>query len=412
MVVVLLGFCLISMGQSYNVQFARRAVAGGPASLEFYKASKTDNQNETGTTYVDYLTLTVDRSGESVSKDFFVFNHLGTTAGGSETVKARLEHDGATIFETPDINHGPDTDIHKGISFQALKQVNLTAASHTFSNEFAVGSGTGTITAENASIVVMEKSAGAEYAERTSELCINDNTFTAGVSLTFTPAIEGNYVFIWAAEMKAEDETHAQAAMRFVNDTDTVIFGLSGRIRMTTTSNDNKYFTAGGVAFENVEASAHTYNIEVKGSGVEDEMCIKNSAIVAMPFADFANVYTDSQTSKTIHQGTTFVDTAVLLATQSVNAADHLILAGVEVSNESDVQAGVFQLTSAGTDFNRQNWEEIDEDQSQFRLQMAVHGVTLSSGTEKFAIQVASSNGASDREAAIQKAYMVVLEIP
>ncbi len=397
-----------------------------PAALEFYKASKTSTQSEGGTTYVDYLSITVDRSGESGAKDFIILAHCNLEVDNVLAlmkVRLRFDSDTSTISEVADGlkasgNNTTGSGLYRGMYFPVVRQVNLTAASHTFSLEFAKESGTGAVVAANASIVVIEKSAGTQYAETTTESCDQSNTFQTAAAMTFDPG-GNNYVFVWSVENKALDDDDNATNLQFINTTDTVIFSHTDRqATQAQAANDDLYRASGGVGFE-AQTGSTTYEIQFKGRSSNDIHCVRNTALVAFPFADFENAYADcngpgscATNAKTIHtDGTTFTDTEVVLATQSVNTADHLILAGCEFSNEGP-EEGAWRLASAGTNFDSHSWDDRDEDEGTYYQSFHVHGVALTSGTEDFKIQGASSSTQGNREGAINQAYLVVLEIP
>jgi len=274
-------------------------------------------------------------------------------------------------------------------------------------------SGSGNVQALNSSIVVLEESANAKFDEITTETCTGANTgYVTKVNFTFTPSVESEYMFIWAGEVKTEDESDTGVkGARFFGSTGSTSFLTENHSELVGTANDNTYFTVGGVAFETVETIAHGYQIEIDGDGSLDEFCLRNAALVAIPFGDFANVYSDSQTTQTLHTGTSFSDTTVVI-NQSVNAADHLILAGVELSNEAPQGAGRWQLVSDGSLFPANNFNDRDEDSSEYYLNFAVHGKTLTAGSKNFEIEGSSSSTSGTREGAIRNAYLVVAEIP
>ncbi len=394
-------------------------------ALEFFKASKTSQQTETGSTYVDYLSITVDRSGESGAKDFFIIAHLNIEVSATAAlIKCRLRKDSATptALDVSEIEGGlsaggSNSKPGRGVHFVVARQVNLTAASHTFSLEFARESGTDNVIADNGSIVVLEKSAGAEYAENTSETCDTSNVLQDAVTLTFDPG-SANHVFIWSAEHRPEDDDDNDTALQFINTTDSVTFYLANRQDTNTSQNNNVYRTSGGVAFE-AQAGSTTYKIQFDGRTASDEHCVRKAAIIAIPFADFENVYsdcngpgscaTDAATFHDLSNGWT--DSNATLASQTVLTADHLVLGGAEFSNEGG-EAGRHRLVSDTTNFESRSWHQRDNDDAESYLSFHVHGVALTAGDKDFKIQGNSSVTTNNREGVINNAYLVVCEIP
>jgi hypothetical protein len=408
-------------GQFPNVNFGvdefeeirQWQIAADATGLEFYKNHSTTQESESGSTYNTHTTTTVNRAGESGSKNFFVIAHISVTTTAGGIAKIRLFQDGDTMLgEVADGLETPVATPH-GFTYNFVKRVSLDNSSHSFEIQFA--SLAGTIYAENSSIVVLEESANAEYNDRTDELGTGSDTgYVDYLTLTFTPSVQDDYMFFWAGETKAEDERESDAlGVRFTNTTDSVVFSEENHSELEDGGNNNKYFTVGGAAYELVQASSHTYKIQMDGEGVSDERYMRRAAIAAIPFGDFENVYTDSQTTKTFHTGTSFSDSNVVLSSQAVNAADHLIIAGMEMSNERDSYNGYWRLVSDDTNFTAHNMEDRDEDTGEYYINFAVHGKTFStSGNKTFKIQGNSDTTSSLGDGCISKAYMIIAEIP
>jgi len=268
--------------------------------------------------------------------------------------------------------------------------------------------------ANNGSIVVLEESANAQY---------NDSTSTTGtgaatdwvdyLSEQFTAATSENHLLIWSCETMCEDESNSGIGGIQFLETEQALgtYASEGWGELVVAGNDSKYRTCGGACFANLTASTqYTFKIQMQGDGATDEVYCRKAAIIAIPFSDFENVYSDSQSTKTFHTNTQS-DTDCVLGTQACNAADHLIIAGVEVSNESPGSCGFTHLISAGPiDLTSLNLDDRDEDAEEYYVNFALHGVTLGADNYDFEIEGDSISGAN--EGCVARAYLAVCEIP
>ena len=386
-----------------------------PAALEFYKANNFTRETENSSTYNTHTSLTVDRSGEAGTKNFIIIAHIATAVSDTAAlVKVRLYQDSTTVLgEVADGLEYGDVEDSDGFTYNFVKRVSLDNTSHTIDVDFARESGSGDTIALNSSIIAIEESANTEYAENTSASGTgSSNNWETGLALTFTPASEQNYVFVWAAEIMFEDESSSRVdGVRLNNTTDSNVFYSTETGDLMTGNNDGLYHTVGGVAYETVETSSHNYEIQINGGGSTTEAYIRRAAIVALPVGDFENAYLDSQTTETSHQGDTATDTNVSI-TQSVNAADHLIIGGGAFSNENASTPAQMDLISASNTYY--NWadSERDSDGNEYWIKFSVDGQTLTSGSKTFKIQGNSPSTSSIRKTKIKEAYLVVLEIP
>lgn len=385
-------------------------------ALEFYKANTVTPANFTGA-YVTYLTCTVDRSAKADTKNFFVIAHVSTTVSNIDTTgKIRLQQDGST--DLGEVADGLEYYYTSpcGYTYNFVKRVSLDNTSHSFTLDLGRVAGSKNFQGQNASIIVLEESVNAEYADSTATTGTGDDTgWVDYLNLQFSPASTQNYLLIFSCETKSEDESDSGAKGIQLIETDIgpTIYLTENDTGLAGSVNDNRYRTVGGACFANLN-SAYTYNfkIQMQGDGVDDEIYCRKGAIIAIPFGDFENVYTDSQSAKTFHQGTDFSDTDVVMAAQACNAADHLIIAGFEFSNEFVFGAGYWRLCSDGVDFVVCQLPYRDEDSNQYYLGFAVHGKTLTSGDKNFEVEGNSTSSDIDYEGCGRNGYLVVAEIP
>lgn len=394
--------------------------AKAATALEFYSTSTTSVANFTGA-YADYISLTVDRSGEAGSKDFIIISHMvvGRDAVSDTTTAedVRFRQDNTTdlmywdndFIQRDDIT---DTNSNRGQSYSVVKKVTLSNTSYQFDWEVARVAGANNVVARNASIAVLEEPTNAQYAERTTQLCHSSVSWLSTASTTFTPATEEQYLFVWAAERMNSDESDSDSlGTRIINTTDTITYGVEQEANLLGGDNDDKYWPVGGAFFETVETSSHTYDIQIYGGGTGDDACIRNAAIVAFPASAFENVYTSSFTATEYFTGTTFTDSTAS-TTVTVNAAPHLAVAGVSAVNENISQIGYWKFVASSTEMEIKNFPNRAEVNPDWWLQMATWAGDMEAGSATFKIQGNSDSTDALRQGAMATTSFWVAEIP
>lgn len=382
------------------------------AGLEFYFNETRTPANFAGA-YANYLTCTANRIGRAAAKNFFIICHISTSVDNTGTKgMVRLQVDNVDYGECADgLLHSDDfpSEPH-GYTYNFVKRLSLDASSHSITLDCGRVVGANNFTAQNASIVVLEESANAQYAEREDEAAGPGAFLYLGID--FTPSTTENYLIIASCETMCEDESNADVSgVRLYELSTNTGLMWEGWGELVGPANDSIYRTVGMVVIHEFASGAErNLNMYLYGGGVDDEVYARKGYIIAIPLSDFENAYIDSQPGKTFHQ-TAQSNTDVVLAAQACNAADHLVICGQEVSNESPSDAGFAHLISAGpVDFAGYNFDDRDEDAAEYYLNFLVHGVTLAADNYDFAIQGDSTSDAN--EGAVARAYLAVCEIP
>jgi len=382
-------------------------------ALEFYKANTVTPANFTGG-YATYLSCVADRSALAGTKNFFIIAHIATTVNNIDTTgKVRLQVDGVDYGECADGLYHEQSDLPSGYTYNFVKRLSLDNSSHTITLDCGRVLGANNFQAQNASIVILEESANAQYNDSTTETGTGAATgWVDYLTLSFTPGATENYLIVASCETKSEDESDSGVKGIQLDVVGTVVL-TENHGELGHATNDRTYRTVGMACFKELASGAsRTIKLQMQGNGAIDEVYCRKGAIIAIPFSDFENVYTDSQAGKTFHTGTSFSDTDVVLSNQAVNAADHLVIAAAECSNESPIVIGYWQLVSAGTNFVVHQFRDRDEDTDEYYLEFAVHGVTLTSGNQDFEIEGNSSSTSESGEGCVRNAYLIVAEIP
>ncbi len=399
-------------------------------ALEFYFGTEETQSDFTGA-YATFLSVTVDRSGESGAKDFIILASLSLSVSDTNAhVQSQLRHDTTTLVEYRDTAEKADThryaasasaQTHHGHTYQFVKEVNLTAASHTIDIQVGRRTGSGNVEARTCTIIVLEKSANAQYAESTTPQSESGTTHVDALDLSFTSiGSTVDYVVIYAAQAQCADESISMLGIRFIrddNDDDAPDSGKDFCVEGTGlhmfNTNDETIWSSGGAVRDNIVAStAVHYKIQIAGAAVNDEMRVNDRAIVAIPVTDFENDYGDSDTTKQFFTGTGFSD-STLDQTPTIAAAKHIVIAAAELSAETNISNPGMRLNIGGAArIEGRFFDDRDEDDSRFWCHFLLWAEDYASGSRNFKVQGSSSSGNSNNEGCFQNCALIILEIP
>ncbi len=393
------------------------------AALEFQSATKNTQQVFTSTSFADYFTATINRTGEIDAKDFIVIGHvaIGGTAFADQA-EVRLRHDtgSATLFEYLDtVNIGSNTG--GGHTFSFLAEINLSNASHEFSIEVARRTGsTGDIEAENGSLIILEKTSEMRVAERTTQFTTGTNEgYVDALKLAFTSVSRTvDYLVLFACNQELEDESNSGVeGSRFLrNDADDggedAVYQSENHGELQTSTNDNRPYCASGVVVSNITSSSSVnFAHRIQGNGINDEAKVNRSTIIAIPSDLFENFYSQLSTTKTFFTGQTFLDD--LSITQTLNNAEHIVLFGTNISNENHGQIGIAAIHDGdGVVCNTHMGDDRDEDNNEFYCKSLYWADTFASGSRTIKSQCKSESTDAAQEAALDYRWLVVAEIP
>lgn len=389
-------------------------------ALEFYKNHTTTQSQSASASYMTHLTCNVDRSGKAGSKTFYVFGTIVIEweTSPSQQVGVRFyQDDSITInecIENYGLIAGHDNTVHgHGWTYSFLRKITLDNSSHNFKLQFQREVGSDNINAEFASICVLEKSANAQDGEQIeANYSDSDSVWKSLLSLSFTATAEP-YLIIYGGEAFYDDESDSYSEFRFVHLTDSAIYQLAGDSNFVTGSNDNKWHGMGGVAYDTLAAGTNEFAVQGLGVG-GDKVGIRNATIVAIPLSDFENAYKDKQTptTETFHTGTGYSDSNTD-ASDTINAADFLVMAGVECSSENGAAStGSWRVVADTVNCDLSNFDDRDEDNDHFYMQSCVYGATLGAGAKTFKIQGTSSSSDPSADGYLGRCFLLVLEIP
>jgi len=399
-------------------------------ALEFYVATTTSRVTILNGPMESYLQLNIDRTAESDSPDFFVFTNLtgrvddmsGTSCScPTAEVNFASSTGSSTIATWEGINADPpkgwelsgnDPEV-EGIRFDSVNKITLANETSTLTIAARAETSGENFFAENATIFVLEVPTGSFFSEKTTSDGTGANTdYIDMLTLDINAGTAGDYIVAWGTEWWLEDDNVAAAlGVRFVDDTESTVYAHHNTSRVMGADNQEKPSSAAGVAVVHVTANVTTtLSIEADGDGTEDETYTRRATIVAMPTSEFTNVYISSSTTQEFFTGTTFVNSAVTNVT-TTNAGNHLVLLGVETSNEANPNAGNFGLLSNGEEHDSYGYTSRDSDLDRYWLGSVFAGGNYPANTTHI-LRGASDAVSVNGEAVTNRVTLVALEIP
>lgn len=380
-------------------------------------SSTTTTTNFSSATPSTYLTLTCDRTGEAGAANYYILASLGTTVTSvSAKPGARLVVNGSTIVEyTSGLTLSAINTGSQGVPFTFVRRVSLTNAVNTITIDVSSTPGVANVQALNAEIIAIEASSDSYYGEDVgAAYCSGASaSFFSVASTTINETAASDFLFAWSWQGYHEDES-AVVSLRFGHDNGSEVYQKSNSGGLDAVANNALYYSQGGVAFDTIPAATNQiYEIETLGAGSADETCTNKAAIVAIPFSDFPEYYTDTQ-GATFHRRT--YSNTNLSITQTLQNADYIVLAGVSVANENINEAGGWQLQNirAGvTAATHQIYHMEDRDFDAATSETFLSGyfyatTTYGSASYNFRIQGRSTANTASTEGTISDGFMFI----
>lgn len=398
-------FILILLGTANTAQ----AVELLDAQFE----STNTPQQFNSSTYTDYSSATLTWTPTTATSTYIVIANVNTSVdnvGARPKVRFSIASTTATVFsEYGDGLLYSDVGSDHGHSYTAIDEWEIGPVAHAIKIQVA-NIGTNNVNADNASIVVLEKPTGTEYAENDTELCTGaaSGSFVDALSITPTPATDEVFAVLWGGEFKHEDEDNGSDDIRLRNITDGLTYSRAGTGNLVSATNDNTYFSASGFHYETVSSAGETIKVQMSGGGSADETCTTHSAIVAFPTTAFQDTFEDFQNSRTNHRAA-LSDTNVSV-TDTPAATRAITFTGAEISNESPLEAGRLRaVIDTGTAENHDvfHFDDRDEDGAQFYQSSWVSGTTTTAVSHTWKVQGGSSSNAAAREAVVNRSYQM-----
>lgn len=323
---------------------------------EFYNA-KQISKAEVGNGTTDALTLNIDRSGESGSKDFLIImsGQMGSNDVSSADPYVELQVNGSNETDGDPVRVNPSNRDDTGLNFMQMVKVTLTAASHNAKIRLTGNSGSSgdECWIKGAYLTAVEIPSVATYAEENGEERFG-SSWASKFSTTFNASNE-DVLVIATADIAYEDESDSEHGIRLVVNSNEVM--RHEPEAFMTSSNDDRFHSIGMVALvESLNGSNIVADIQGYGGGSSDEIRIKNSRIFILPLGE-ATYHKATTTNQSTSSGTY---TDLLTDTNTLNDDNHLVVFGMQIGSPNTSQDWSVQAKD-GTDTserNSSNWED------------------------------------------------------
>jgi len=225
---------------------------------------------------------------------------------------------------------------YTGVKFQ-----NLSAASHTITLQYASSNASGTAYIRSARVVALRKAAITFYQTASDSTVALTTTLTNYATLTFTPSVSNDYLFIYSAEISANTSYSTQIQANWDGGTYD-----EGFVRA---NNNSDYSTFTSFAMLTPSVASHTATIAAaKGTGSTATHNIRRARIIAFQLTGgrFANYYGKSSDALSTTTSTAWVQKLTGTWTAG-NNGNWLFLNSARLGN-----AGASYSTEARVQFN------------------------------------------------------------
>jgi len=318
--------------------------------LTVCKESKQIATNFASATFATYLTLSCTAPATG---DYYVIGSLGTgvTSLSSKPIAKLVVNGVDEITYSGGLTLSATVTGGQGVPFNFVRRVSLTAGANTILIQVANSTAIGATQALNASLIALEASSDSSYGQDLGTTYCTDvlTTDLDVASTTVTEISPTDYLLLWSWQGYHEDESDGGSGVKFGYSSEAApspqFFQKSNSADLDTASNNNVDYSQGGMALFTVPASdPTTFSIFGSGGSSIAETCTKKAGVVAIPFYDFMETYTDSTNGVTKHRAS-YANSNISVS-QTLANTDYLIFANAVSSNESVNEAGSWRLSA------------------------------------------------------------------
>ena len=310
------------------------------ARQTFYAESNTESTYSTDNVFQVKVTLAVTPDANS---DYFVFGCalLKQSSGSQDTRAKLLNTTSAVTFNSVNIEFKDTSDYVSW--FGATKETfGVGPAEQTYNLQYSTETAGAIASIKEARILVLKKDAADEYAESLGDSTATSGTTADKVTLTYTPASEGLYTFIFVADMNVNSATGEFNAQL---DIDGVVYAAQNPYVGDSTT----YRSVMGVVPNiNLTAASHTIKLQFASDGV-NTTTIRNAKIIALRHSVMNAAQTVHQTTRQTRTATTYADVTGATLTFTPAAVEHIHFASSVIDNSGTSTSSWNQLLEDAT---------------------------------------------------------------
>jgi hypothetical protein len=213
--------------------------------------------------------------------------------------------------------------------FCGMKRLNLSGGtSYTIKIQYCTSNSAGTAYIKNARLIIL--SLQSEYAESENLSTTDSTSWQDKVTLSFTPASDGDYLVIGSANYRGSN-TIRDTRIRLIQDGLTVHTDTVGRPGPDTTAS---YYTFGVMRRTTLGAAPHNFTIQYCSSAALAFAGINYAHIVAIRLDRFdGNYYAESEAESSPAASNTWYDKVA--NTYAANVGNYLMMGSVSYRSGS-----------------------------------------------------------------------------
>ena len=342
----------------------------------WFKSKQLTRQTLTGTTTpASVLSLTFDYEA---STDYYLLWSMQSDNSVTSRNAAFALNDttGASSLATPSVRLANTAAV-----FSVGGIAKWTAPGSSGTRQFditqAPGNTADTVGSDDIFLMAIKKDATDQYAETLAATSSTSSTLSDRVTLTFTPATQGDYLILFSAEGGGIIPATADGTWRVLLDVDgTEYYDTTDGIFANT--NTARPSWAGGLVL-NLTAASHTIKIRYASSNNTDAANIRNARILAMRVDTFHAASSDQDSTEQNTTSTSY--SAASGVTVGAGAYDYMILGSGLIRNSTSARAMQAQLDIAGSGTSASNCYDIGTGARYFSY-IGFAYATLSAGSQ------------------------------
>jgi hypothetical protein len=278
---------VVSLGAtSHTIKIQYRSMTSGQTAkiknariialeIQDYQTAIAEAQSQTNSTsYQDKATLTFTPTSAG---DYLIIATADLSASNTNySALAQLTYDGASQGE---MTREPTVASHF-YTFGMVRELSLSAASHTFKIQYRSESSSYYAYIKNARITAVRLSdlGGFQYTESEAESYTSSTTYQDKTTLTFTPPSAQDYLIIASALVRQESTSYAVY-------TNLDVDGTSYAEKIYRPKDSTGYVPFFVIKDINLSAASHSIKIQYRTNraSTSAEAYIKNARIIAIP---------------------------------------------------------------------------------------------------------------------------------
>lgn len=303
-------------------------------------SESTAESTTTSTSDQDKVTVTFT-PGSLESWAIFGNSLLGFSGATADTRHKLVNTTESLTYNSVNIEAKDGTDYMSFFGF-AVETFGVTPASTTYKIQYSSESALHTAKIKQARIFGIEMDTLDDYEESLGESTTTSSSYQDKVTMSLVVATNGNYTFMFAADM---NDTATSALMNVQIDINGTTYVTTDVYLDDTTTYTSVFGIVPGIA---LTTGTITIKLQYKSDG-SNTAKIRNAKIIAFRESAIDQVQSVRQGTRQTRTASTYADVSGATLTFTPAAKEHVIFASSLFDHSSITSSGFNQLTEAGS---------------------------------------------------------------